>query len=166
MNSKVERRDDARVAAKVSVNEEENNKLDTSDVSNSSARRPSRFTMPMLPYAATSQKAALQESWKATNWDEMAEMKSSNTSSLKASQNSIYLNIDAILGFDTKDGKGKQLMIPTKKRKPLYEVLKDDEEAFETSIASLRVSMENKKSDRGGGELTSSMISSLSGMED
>ena len=162
MNSKVERRDDARVAAKVSVNEEEDNKLDTSDVSNSSARRPSRFTMPMLPYAATSQKAALQESWKATNWDEMAEMKSSNTSSLKASQNSIYLNIDAILGFDA----SKQSMIPTKKRKPLYEVLKDDEEAFETSIASLRVSMENKKSDRGGGELTSSMISSLSGTED
>ena len=45
-------------------------------------------------------------------------------------------------------------------------MIKDDEEAFETSIASLRVSMENKKSDRGGGELTSSMISSLSGMED
>ena len=166
MNSKVERRYDARIATKVSVNGEEDNKLDTSDVSNSLKRRPSRFSMPVLPYAAISQKAALQESWKATNWDEMAETKSSNTSSLKASQNSIYLNIDSILGFDTKDGKVNQSMIPTKKRKPLYEILKDDEEAFETSIASLRVSMENKKSDVGGGELTSSMISALSGTED
>lgn len=76
------------------------------------------------------------------------------------SQNSIY----HILDLDIQEGHEH-----TTKRKRMQEMLKNDEEAFETSLASLCLLDYEKKSDEknsenenGGGGLNMSMISILS----
>ena len=78
-------------------------------------------------------------------------LNSSNISSLKASQNSIY----HILDLDTKGHDDESHPIMTKKRKPLQEAIRHDEEAFETSLALLCLSVKKKLE----GDLTTGVIS-------
>jgi len=82
----------------------------------------------------------LQTSWNSTNWEAMGAV------SLTSSQSSIYQVIDV----DTKDGNGKPILT---KRKPLHQLLKEDEEAFEASLKALCLGV--KKKTNG---LSSSMI--------
>jgi len=90
----------------------------------------------------------LQTSWNSTNWEDIG------AASLTSSQSSIY----QVLDVDTKDDNGKLILT---KRKPLHQLLKEDEEAFEASLRALCLGV--KKKPNG---VTSSMVSNLSIPED
>jgi len=86
----------------------------------------------------------LQTSWNSTNWEDIG------AASLASSQSSIYQVLDADNGNH-----------PTlTKRKPLHELLKEDEEAFEASLRALCLGVKKKTN------LASSMVSNLSIPED
>ena len=70
----------------------------------------------------------LQTSWNSTNWEDIG------AASLTSSESSIYQVLDA--------DNGNHLTLT--KRKPLHELLKEDEEAFEASLRALCLGVKKK----------------------
>mmetsp|Transcript_28306 Transcript_28306/g.51706 ORF Transcript_28306/g.51706 Transcript_28306/m.51706 type:complete len:195 (+) Transcript_28306:247-831(+) len=107
-------------------------------------------------------------SWKTTDWDDAMDLnfRGSTMSNLRSSQSSMY----QVLDFDDYSTKGSgddgsKEAVTTKKRTPLQETFKHDDEAFETSLQllSLGVKLEKKPPSRRGSNC--SIISTLSESE-